>query len=237
MKKCLSLVLLLLILTGVRCPTQKTTDNVAEVSSVQSETVSFTTSDGLNIAASYFPGPANAQNSVILVHMLAQNRHDWDSLAGKLRQGDFNVLSIDLRGHGQSDGQYQKFDNSDFAKMVFDVAAAVQFLKEKHPETTIKLIGASLGANVALNAAVIDPAVSGLVLLSPGLEYRSVTTEDAIEQYTSALLLVASQDDKASYLAARVLFDLVPESDHYKYLQTYKYAGHGTHMLTAVDDL
>lgn len=128
--------------------------------------------------------------------MLGHNRNDWNGFASTLsnKTNDYAVLSIDLRGHGESTTSqngntilsFQSFTPDDFNKMIMDVKAAKQFLvtqKNINPNN-VAIVGASIGANVALNyAAASDPSIKVVVLLSPGLDYKGVTTSDAIKQY------------------------------------------------------
>lgn len=72
--------------------------------------VSFLTDDKVQIVGTYYapqtttlPPSANA-NAVILLHMLGHNRSDWNDFASTLsnKTNGYAVLSIDLRGHGDS---------------------------------------------------------------------------------------------------------------------------------------
>ena len=72
------------------------------------------------------------------------------------------MLSIDLRGHGESislNGRmisFQSFSLDDFNKMVLDVKAAKHFLvTQKHiGPNDIAVVGASIGANVGNCASI-----------------------------------------------------------------------------------
>ena len=72
------------------------------------------------------------------------------------------MLSIDLRGHGESislNGKmisFQSFSLDDFNKMVLDVKAAKHFLvTQKHiGPNDIAVVGASIGANVGNCASI-----------------------------------------------------------------------------------
>jgi pimeloyl-ACP methyl ester carboxylesterase len=74
-------------------------------------TVNFLTDDGVSIIGSYYSPlnvVSNASSStttptVILLHMLGKDRSTWNAFASTLSQkGGYAVLSIDLRGHGES---------------------------------------------------------------------------------------------------------------------------------------
>src|SRR6202035_5634693 len=65
--------------------------------------VDLTASDGVKLKASYFaaakPGPG-----VLLLHQCNRQRKIWDGLAQQLAAAGINVLTLDYRGYGDSDG-------------------------------------------------------------------------------------------------------------------------------------
>jgi pimeloyl-ACP methyl ester carboxylesterase len=194
-------------------------------STVQQEKVVFPTEDGVSIAGTYyFPlireNAGSVQNetssvlpAAILLHMLGKDRNSWGGFPETLAQKGFAVLAIDLRGHGESVVQngkpisYQSFSSEDFNKMPLDVKAAKRLLSESgSSNSTIKngptvdpnriaIVGASIGANVAVNYAASDSTVSGVVLLSPGLDYRGVRTSEAVKLVKSPILIIAAKGD------------------------------------------
>jgi alpha-beta hydrolase superfamily lysophospholipase len=137
--------------------------------------------------------------------MLGHNRGDWNGFASTLsnKSNGYTVLSIDLRGHGDSISQngntisFQSFTPDDFKKMVMDVKAAKQFpvtQKNTNPNN-IAIVGASIGANGGLNYAASDTSIKAVVLLSPGLDYKGVTTSDAIKQYNGPIYIATASKD------------------------------------------
>ena len=66
-------------------------------------TVDLKASDGATLKASYFqadkPGPG-----VLLLHQCNRERSVWDGLAQQLSAAGINVLTLDLRGFGESGG-------------------------------------------------------------------------------------------------------------------------------------
>jgi pimeloyl-ACP methyl ester carboxylesterase len=179
--------------------------------------VSFLTDDKVLIVGTYYAPQISSlsssnnsttrsssisTNAIILLHMLGRNRNDWNSFASTLsnRGNGYAVLPIDLRGHGESTSQngntisFQSFTTDDFNKMVMDVKAAKQFLvaQKNIKPNSIAIVGASIGANVALNYAALDPSIKAVILLSPGLDYKGVTTSDAIKQYNKGPIYIAT---------------------------------------------
>ncbi len=171
--------------------------------------VTFLTDDKVLIVGTYYsPSSSNKNTStdaIILLHMLGRDRNDWNPFASTLSNSTngYAVLSIDLRGHGESVNQngkaisFQSFTPNDFSKMVLDAKAAKQFLvtqKGINPNN-IAIVGASIGANVALNYAASDPSIKAVVLLSPGLNYKGVITSDSIRKYVNPIYMATAGKD------------------------------------------
>lgn len=107
------------------------------------KTVRYQGSGGVTLAASV-GGEENAP-PVILMHGGGQTRHSWGTAARDLVEAGFRVISLDLRGHGESDwspsGDYSM---EAFANDLRAVAATLSM-----PPA---LVGASLGGITSLMA-------------------------------------------------------------------------------------
>ena len=187
--------------------------------------VDLATSDGVSIKGTYYRPAATDAPGVVLLHMLGRKRGDWDAFARQLQDAGYSVLAIDLRGHGESGGKRE------WGKMTMDAAAATDFLRarpEVDPERIV-IIGASIGANIAINYGAEDPDVVGVALLSPGLDYRGVKTAEAVKAYGDRpLFIAASSEDKYAAESSRTL-DGLAQGPHQ--LLILKNQGHGTQML------
>lgn len=200
--------------------------------------INFQTQDGVKIAGDFYD--ARSKKSIILLHILPGNRHDFNELAKLLFESGYNVLNIDERGHGDSEawpgemGSWQEFRQSDYDKMIFDIEGAADWLKEKIIGATIAVIGGSIGANLAMIfGAKHQP--KAVIALSPGLEYRGVKTEIASRNYRQNLLIVASHDDEYSFESSEKLFEM--SRAKVKEIIKYEDAGHGTRIMTAEPEL
>ena len=183
------------------------------------------TKDDVEIAYNYFD--SNSNKGIILLHMLSRNKETYNDFAKKLQNNGYKVISIDLRGHGKSSSDFKSFNSEDYLDMVLDVEEADKFLREKGAEK-IAIIGASIGANVALNYAVQNN-INTIVMLSPGEDYRSVTTLDKITRFRNPILIVAAEDDKYAFESSKKLNSLDGNS---KFIQLNGNK-HGTDMLNA----
>lgn len=193
--------------------------------------VSFRTDDGFTIYGTYYE---NTGPAIILVHMLNRDRHTWDKFAGELQDNGYAVLSFDSRGHGQSTRQggserlWIDFSYDDFRDMEMDLKAAHSFLNGMGSER-VSIIGASIGANTALVYSDNNEDIDSLVLLSPGLNYRTVSTANI--QNPLPTLLVAGEKDPPAMEGVNVIKANSPESQ----VKLYPGQLHGTEILEGTD--
>ncbi len=184
-----------------------------------------TTFDGQTIAYQIYPGKTGS-TPVILLHMLGRTRTDWDGFARWLQKNGYTVVAPDLRGHGQSSGDWKKFTDDDFNKMTYDVAALKSMLENQGADVKkLAIIGASIGANTAFNYATTDSDVATVILLSPGLDYRGVSTANT--KFSKPFLIVASTDDEYSAQSSQQIAD----NNAFAKLVLFDKAGHGTNMF------
>jgi pimeloyl-ACP methyl ester carboxylesterase len=218
------------------------------------QTVNFLTDDGVSIIGSYYsplnvvsnasPTTTTTTPTVILLHMLGKDRSTWNAFASTLSQKEgYAVLSIDLRGHGESVKEnngntisFQSFTPDDYNKMVLDVNAAKQFLitnKNANPNN-ISIVGASIGANVAINYAAMDPTIKSVVLLSPGINYRGVSTEEAITKYknNNSVYIAATEGDSEAADGSKILCEKINCDGNLKIYSGGNSNSHGTNMFS-----
>lgn len=203
--------------------------------STAGEAVTLTAADGLELEATFYAGRGEGPRpGVLFLHMLGSDRTAWQDVAGRFAEAGYSSLALDLRGHGQSGGAAQQ----DWSQALGDVLLAWQTLSVR-PDVDgaqTAVVGASIGANLALFAAANEPRVDTAVLLSPGLDYQGVAAEEfMVALGDRPVLLVASNEDGYAADSARRLFELAAKPD--SRLQLYDGAGHGTAMLGAEPEL
>ncbi|HEX6844597.1 MAG TPA: alpha/beta fold hydrolase [Actinomycetota bacterium] len=122
------------------------------------EDVRFTTADGMEIAGWWRPGANGA--AVIVLPGAGSTREDAADQADVLAGEGFGVLALDVRGHGQSGGPRMEFGWG--AEQ--DVRAAVDWLEARDDVTGgVGVLGLSMGGEVALTAAALDPRIGAVV--------------------------------------------------------------------------
>lgn len=107
--------------------------------------VVFRTTDGLDLVADIYGRPR--RGSVLMAHGGGQTRHAWAKTATAIADRGWKVVTIDLRGHGESGwSPTGDYEISRFSKDLAEVARAMG----GRPA----LIGASLGGLAGLYAEV-----------------------------------------------------------------------------------
>jgi pimeloyl-ACP methyl ester carboxylesterase len=130
-----------------------------------SQPVTFKTSDGVTLAGRLF-GPADAQEGVVLSHMLPADQTSWYPFAQRLAGDGYRVLTFDFRGYcpGGDGGCSQGAKDVNAAPT--DLDAAVRYLRKQGP-TRIGLAGASMGGTASLLVAGTDPeGIDAVITLS-----------------------------------------------------------------------
>lgn len=152
------------------------------------EAISLTTSDNVQLSATYFAGANNKTTvPVILVHGYEGSQNDFHHLAAYLQKQGHAVLAVDLRGHGDSkktkDGgtlDAKLLSAEQFRRMIrMDMEKFKAFLMEKHNagELNIELlcvVGAEMGSIVALEWAGVDWAWPVLATGKQGQDARAL---------------------------------------------------------------
>lgn len=187
--------------------------------------------DGTYIAGRYYASPGTvASRGVILLHMAGSNQNAWNNFAAELQDQNFEVMTLDFRGHGRSDGEIHNLKTVDYLNMANDAAEAVEYLQDIDPDMSIAVVGAGLGANVALQLASQTEAIQAVALVSPQHNYRGVKITKLNKAFTRPIYFLVSQADTVSFEATKTLFATNPSAS--KELRLAEEAkGRGTKLL------
>ncbi len=133
--------------------------------------VDLTAPDGKVLKATFFAAPAPGPGA-ILFEQSNRDRNSWAGVAGQLAAAGIHVLTVDMRGHGDTGGNGYDDPNREKARQtrVGDLDTAFRFLTAQPgvDRAVIGLGGAGVeGVDNAIRAAMHHPdAVRSLALLS-----------------------------------------------------------------------
>jgi uncharacterized protein len=129
----------------------------------------------IELAAWWIPAPIDANvrsnQCVVFLHGYADAKVGSIAWAPAWHSLGFNILALDLRAHGESDGR-------DCTAGFFerhDVNELLDRLRSLRPEETRRLVllGMSMGAAVALATAALRDDLAAVVIDSPFADYRN----------------------------------------------------------------
>lgn len=129
--------------------------------------------------------PAGGSRAVVLVHGIDGNRWErqehWPELiVPALVHNGFDVLTFDLRAHGESGGEHIGLGSLERR----DVQAAVSLVLDRGIQAGhVGLFGQSFGAATALNSAAVLPEVGGVVSDSAFADARPLLDQE-VHRYT-----------------------------------------------------
>jgi pimeloyl-ACP methyl ester carboxylesterase len=168
--------------------------------------VTLTTKDGMVLTATFYPGTKGKETvPVLLLHMQNGGRVDYHELALSLQAAGHAVLSPDMRAHGDSTWTINntkvdsdRLNRDQLTSMLLDVEACKSFLMDKNNAGELNIdklvvVGAELGATLAMNWSALDWAapplavgkqgqdVKALVLLSPAWTVNGFTLSTSLK--------------------------------------------------------
>jgi len=153
--------------------------NTPETFGVEYEDVRFKAKyDGTQIAAWYIPNEASSQ-AIIMVHGHGASKQNaisgnYPKLAASLSKAGFAVLMIDMRGHGDSEGERNSFGVYER----WDVLGAVGWLAEKgFFPADIGILGLSIGGAASIGAVYEEPGINTLIVESTYADLHPVIKE------------------------------------------------------------
>lgn len=205
----------------------------------------LTTKDNKRIAADYYQAE-DPRGWVVYLHMMPATKESWRPLASYLAKNGYAGIAIDFRGHGASDGGpegYQEFSDAEHQASTKDLEAALTYLEGAGAvPKRVALIGASIGANLALKWLAEHKEYPCAVLLSAGLNYRGIKTEPLARNLCRGqrVLFAASRDDTRAggdnAAQNETIAAAIPDEAG-KELLSYETGGHGTMLTEAHPEL
>jgi len=140
----------------------------------KSESLKFSMRDGKRLFARRFS--FHSDTTIVLLHGVLSSSYLMNKIAGLLKDAvGAEVIAIDFRGHGQSEGTAGDVDYIDqYANDVSDVISSV---KKNKPDGKIIVAAHSMGGGIALRYAMKKDVqkIDGYVLFAPLLGHNAPT--------------------------------------------------------------
>jgi len=184
------------------------------------ERVTLETEDGWQLNARYLKA-APGVPTLVLIHTQKSDLTEWKIWLPYLKRYGYGYLALDLRGHGfsfvmpnGSTTSYKAFSTSgpdnEFNRMLRDVEAAVAYLSTNSVTAeNVVLAGSVLGANLAIKAAAINPAIAMVIAISPALNVNDVLSINPLRAYGKRpILFVAGADRPRQYKEFQLINDI-----------------------------
>jgi dipeptidyl aminopeptidase/acylaminoacyl peptidase len=131
----------------VRAPFEKKPDNLG----LKYEDISFPSRDGLTLSGWWLEAD-DSRRAIVMIHGANGDRADLGikmlDIAREMVKAGYNVLTFDLRGHGQSEGKHISLGYYEQR----DLLGAIDYVKQRGM-SKICVIGFSMGAATALMTA------------------------------------------------------------------------------------
>jgi pimeloyl-ACP methyl ester carboxylesterase len=121
----------------------------------------FTTPSGLTVVGDdYGPG---SRPPVLLLHGGGQTRHAWGGTAEVLADHGFHVVSLDARGHGDSD--WSPEGDYSHQAMIDDLECVADLVADEAGGVRPALVGASMGGIISLLGLARRPDIGRALVL------------------------------------------------------------------------
>jgi hypothetical protein len=214
-------------------------------------------SDGVKLSAFYIPNP-DANKTVMYFHGNAGNASQRLPIATALAKLRSNVLLVEYRGYGLSEGKPSE------AGIYIDARAALAFLVKQRGITpdNIILLGRSLGSAPAIDLA-LDHDFAGLILVTPlssgkdvaknsGMGYLipfigdPFNNKDKIAELTIPILIIHGDSDEVLPLEMSLTLEklaqsptkmvIIPSAGHNNIVNDYEEIFYG-HVKSFYDDV
>jgi uncharacterized protein len=135
------------------------------------ENVDISGDGGVHLKGWLFRAEQRRRGTIVYLHGLSDNRGTGAWIAAHFVKRGFDVLAYDSRAHGESEGQactYGYYEKRDLARALDSLGA-----------DKVALMGSSMGAAVALQAAAEDRRVKTVVAIATISDLRTAAFERA----------------------------------------------------------
>ena len=204
----------------------------------QSRDVDLETVDGVTLKATY-SSPGRSGAGMLLIHQCNMDRTSWTDISAALVDAGIHVLTLDLRGFGDSGGAGMSGGFPELLqKSAGDSDMALEYLVSQSGVDSSRLGvgGASCGGMILADLSARRPGVKALMLLSSPPSDAAV--QNMADTPALAVFGAATEDDPVTRGVADALREAVAGSKHpHSTAKIYEGTEHGLPMFDKNPDL
>ena len=176
-------------------------------------------------------------STVLLLHSLGYNSQWWDNLPSDLLAKGYAVLTIDLRGHGDSvynsrlaKTSWKNMRNSAYAKYPEDIISVVEHVKEENTKLEFfknwALVGADIGASAGVLASdKLEVRPKTIIMISPVVETKGLYIPVSIAHLDGVDFLSISGTDDTDSKEAQAYLKKFAQNDFAEFTSESKSTG------------
>lgn len=187
--------------------------------------------DGITIAATFYASAYPPAPALLLLHQTPGQKEDLTQAASAWNGRGYNVLAIDMRGHGETGGV------EDWKKTVDDIQLVLAQLA-KLPGvdgSRIGIVGGSMGGQEGLVACAKFADCQALVLLSPGRGFAASIFPDPMQALGKRPVFIAVAKGNEPFYSTDKNFDSQAQGEHE--FVTYDGSAHALQLFQAHPEL
>jgi pimeloyl-ACP methyl ester carboxylesterase len=180
--------------------------------------------DGVLLNLNYYGSGADSAGTplIILLHDENENAQVWDAYARQLHDLGYRVLVPDLRGRGESEGQFEiEQVTLDLQDTFVNFLPGLNILRDEQ----LAIMGTGLGADLAVIICAEQLLCQTAIAISPGSAIDASITNNAAAQFRGRSLLIISADDDPTGTVAADSLNNATTSDHQ--WQRFSFGGRG----------
>ncbi len=130
---------------------------------------SFTTTDGLEIFTQTWTTNGEPKANLLIVHGLGEHSSRYHNYVDYFVPRGYTLYSFDTRGHGRSGGPRGHVER--FDRYVDDIAHVVKSIRQHLPDTSLFILGHSLGSLMALSYGLQhSEGLTGMIVTGTALQ-------------------------------------------------------------------
>jgi esterase/lipase len=141
---------------------------------IKRKSISINSFDNIKLSGRLtYSSKDSTKGTIILLHGIRSNKDHFLDLSSFLSENGYNSLALDLRAHGESEGQFCSFG----VKEKKDVQKVIDYLIKQESLNHIGIWGQSLGGAISLQVMGIDERLEFGIIESAFSDFKTIVND------------------------------------------------------------